>query len=282
VAYGIESYNDRYAGAANALRVASARDLLLTLSPSPTALDSEVEKQLIDLRGQPVTCEAQAFDSRGLVTQYGNSRDQMGTVLSQKLDNAFRFERPENAAVRATYGLAATGPYDNAAGRAALIATALKKGISQCVSINLVGGLDTHFGTQQNHASNLRGGFNALADLVQDLRSSAHPGGGSFMDHTTIMVFSEFARTPLINNTGGRDHHLCSSALLMGAGVKHNTVFGASGDIAMAPALVDLATGKPSPGGQSIFPEHVVATVLASAKLDYSILRMEPLKALIA
>ncbi len=282
IAYGIESYNDRYAGAANALRVARSADLLLTLSPSKTPLDAEIEKQLVDLRGKPITCEAQAFDSRGLVSTYGNSRDQMSTVLSQKLDNAFRFELPENAAVRATYGLAASGPYDNAAGRAALIATALKRGISQCVSINLVGGLDTHFGTQLTHATNLRTGFNALADLVSDLRASPHPSGGNFMDHTTVLVFSEFARTPLINNTGGRDHHLCSSALLMGAGIKHNTVFGASGDISMAPALIDLRTGKPSPDGQAIYPEHVIATVLASAKLDYSILRMDPLSALIA
>ena len=43
-----------------------------------------------------------------------------------------------------------------------MVATALKNGISQCVSINLVGGLDTHFGTQTTHASNLRAGFDAL------------------------------------------------------------------------------------------------------------------------
>ncbi len=282
LAYNIESYNDRYAGAASALRVARSADLLLTLSASKTPLDSELEKQLVNLRGEHVTCEAQAFDSRGLVSAYGQARGQMGTILSQRLDNAFRFELPENAAVRATYNLAAAGPYDSAAGRAALAATALKRGISQCVSVNLVGGLDTHFGTQLAHATNLRTGFNALADLVSDLRKSPHPAGGNFMDHTTVLAFSEFSRTPTINNTGGRDHHLCSSALLMGAGVKHNVVFGASGDISMAPALVDLKTGRPVPGGQPLYPENVIATVLASAKLDYSILRMDPLHALLA
>ena len=69
----------------------------------------------------------------------------------------------------------------------------------------------------------------------------------------------------------------------MGAGVKHNTVFGHSGDIGMAPGLVDLKTGaKDSNNGDNILPEHIIATVLASANLDYSITRVEPLKALLA
>ena len=63
------------------LRVSSANDLLLTLAPGPTALDSEIEKQLIDMRGQPVSCEAQLYDSRGLVTQYQDARKQVRTVL---------------------------------------------------------------------------------------------------------------------------------------------------------------------------------------------------------
>jgi uncharacterized protein (DUF1501 family) len=198
----------------------------------------------------------------------------MTSVLSTRLDQAFRFELAANADVRAAYSLPSSGPYDSASGRAALVGTALKKGISQCVSINLIGGLDTHFGTQLSHATTLRTGFNALADLVQDLRTSAHPAGGNFMDHTTVMVFSEFARTPLINGAGGRDHHLCSSCLLMGAGIKHNLVYGRSGDIGMAP-YVDA-------GGRNIFPEEIIATILASAKLDYAITRTQPIAALLA
>jgi hypothetical protein len=282
IAYGVESYNDRYAGFANALKVSRASDMILALSPSPVQFDSEIEKQLVDLRGQRITREAQMYDSRGLVKSYGESRDQMGTVLANKLDQSFRFERPENADIRATYRLPATGPYDSAAGRAALVATALKKGISQCVSMSIAGGLDTHFGTQLSHANNLRGGFNAVAALVSDLRSSPHPGGGNFMDHTTILLFSEFARTPLVNNLNGRDHHLTSSCAIIGAGVKHNFAFGRSGDIGMSPGVIDHRTGEPDPKGRNIFPEEIVATILASAGLDYSITRTDPIRALLA
>ncbi len=282
VAYGIESYNDRYPGAANALNVARSADLILTLAPSPTALDSEIERQLVNLRGQPVTCEADAYDTRGLLTQYRQSRSQMGTVLSLKIDNAFRFERPENAAVRQAYGLPTSGPYDTAAGRAALVATALKQGISQCVSINLVGGLDTHFGTQVTHATNQRTGWNALGDLVTDLRSSAHPMGGNFMDHTTIVVFSEFSRTPMINGSGGRDHHISNSCMILGKGIKHNTVLGKSGDVGLTAGRVNTDTGLIDPNGRNILPEDIVATVLASANLDYAITRTSPIRSILA
>jgi uncharacterized protein (DUF1501 family) len=204
-------------------------------------------------------------------------------VLSSRLDNAFRFERPEHEALRSLYGLPATGPYDMAAGRAALVATALKQGITQCISLTIVGGLDTHFGTQTSHATSLRAGFDALGLLVEDLRRSPHPAGGSFMDHTTLVVFSEFSRTPLLNSTAGRDHHISNSCLLMGAGVKHNTVFGYTGDIGMASGLVDMRTGQPDPNsGVNILPEHVIATVLASAGLDYSNTRTDPIRALLA
>ena len=282
LAYNVESYNDRYPGSANALRVSRSNDLLLTLSPSPQQLDSELEGQLVDFQGRPISCEQAAYGSRGVTDTYQISRGQMRQVLSSRLDNAFRFELAENAEVRTFYGLPAAGPYDSAAGRAAMVATALKRGISQCVSINLAGGLDTHFGTQTTHASNLRAGFDALGALVDDLRRTAHPSGGNFMDHTTILVYSEFARTPLINASGGRDHHLANSCLLMGAGIKHNVAFGYSGDIGMAAGLVDMKTGRADPSGVNILPEHIIATVLASAKLDYSILRDEPIRALLA
>jgi uncharacterized protein (DUF1501 family) len=283
IAYSIESYNDKYPGRANALKVANANDLLLTLSPSPTALDSQIEQQLLDFRGKPVTCESQLYDSRGLVSSYVEAEQDVKSALASRLDNTFRFERPENAAVRAQYGLPASPPYDTPAGRAALAATAIKQGISQCVTITLQGGLDTHFGTQTAHATNLRAGFNALGDLFTDLRNSPHPAGGSFMDHTTVLVFSEFARTPLINTAGGRDHHITGSCLLAGAGVKHNMVIGASGDIDMAPGRIDFNTGANSVlTGLNIFPDNIIATVLASAGLSWGNLRMGPIPAAIA
>lgn len=294
IAYNIETYNDRYPGYANALRVSSSNDLLLTLAPGPTALDSEIEKELVDMHGRRVSCEADLYDSRGLITQYRESQAQMQTVLDARLDRYFKFEdqsddpadlKAAKAMLRSTYGLRPEGSQDtrtSAAARAALVATALKRGVAQCVSINITGGLDTHFGTQQTHANNQRVGWNALADLVTDLKASAHPSGGSFMDHTTILVFSEFSRTPLINASGGRDHHITNSCMLLGKGIKHNTVFGKSGDVGLSAGLIDFRTGLPSNDGFQILPDHVVATIMKAANIDYSITRVEPMPGLLA
>lgn len=297
LAFNIESYNDRYGGYANALRVSSANDLLLTLSPSPTAIDSEIEKQLLDMRGRPVSCEAQLYDSRGLVTQYEDARRQVRTVLDATLDRYFRFDSTtgdsmavamEKSATVARYRLRVgnnglpNDPRNSAAARAALVATALKKGVSQCVSMNIAGGLDTHFGTQLTQANNQRTAWNAIADLIADLKESDHPSGGKFIDRTTIMVFSEFSRTPLINASGGRDHHITNSCAIIGKGVKHNTVFGASGNVGMSAGVVNHATGLPGMDAQQYLPDHVIATLMASAGLDYSIMRVEPLKGLMA
>ena len=97
------------------------------------------------------------------------------------------------------------------------------------------------------------------------------------MDHTTVMVFSEFARTPLINTAGGRDHHITGSCLLAGAGVKHNLVIGASGDIDMAPGRIDFNTGAASLlTGLNIFPDNIIATVLASGLANASTRTIQP------
>lgn len=287
LAYQVESYNDRFPGWANALRVSSSTDLLLTLDKSPTAIDSEIEDALIDLQGRKVSCEADLYDSRGLVSGYRLNQQQMREIVEQNLAGAFRFQAntAEMAALRGHYGIPATGSYEALPGaRAATVATALKRGISQCVTMTLASGFDDHSGPLTEHSTGLRRAFDAIAALIEDLSdpvNSPHPLGGTYMDHTTILAFSEFARTPTINDAGGRDHHLASSCLLAGAGIRKNYVIGRTGDIGMIPGRIDYATGEPDERGGNIFPEHVIATVLASAGLDYSATRIDPLRPLL-
>ena len=282
IAQGIASYNDRLPAFATALKVNSSRDLLLAISPSQTVMTEPFEEALREFRDQPLDPNAALYDSRGAVSAYRASQQQIQAVLAQKLDRNFRFELPENEEVRLRYGLTGSGPFNSPAGKVALAATAIKTGVSQCVSLEILTGLDTHGGTQQDHAEMLKPGFDAVADLITDLRTSPHPSGGTFLDHTTVLVFSEFARTPTMNLQMGRDHHLCSSCAVIGAGVKHNVVVGESGNIAMATGRVDLRNGAIDPNGDNIMPEHVVATLLATANLDYSTTRAEPLRFLLS
>jgi len=187
---------------------------------------------------------------------------------------------PAMRAVRDRYGLSSdfAGPEASAA----IAGQVVKRGLSRCVSIQLADALDTHDGDwQDTHADDLARGLTALARLIVDLKASPHPAGGSHLDHTTILAFSEFGRSPLVNAMGGRDHHAGNSALLIGAGIKGGQVFGRSSDFGMLPLPVDPRSGAPDPGGVIITPAHVHATVLAAAGLDHGHLGVGPLSGLL-
>ena len=79
----------------------------------------------------------------------------------------------------------------------------------------------------------------------------------SWLEHTTVVLYSAFGRSPLLNSGGGRDHHLHRAAVLAGGGVRGGHVLGRSSDFGMAPTPTDLQTGLPSEGGVTLRPEHL-------------------------
>ena len=85
-----------------------------------------------------------------------------------------------------------------------------------------------------------------------------------------MLVFSEFARTPLINASGGRDHHISRSCAAdrRGHQAQHGVRQERRHRHGAGPGRP--ATGAADPNGLNILPEDVIATVLASAKLDYA------------
>jgi len=94
------------------------------------------------------------------------------------------------------------------------------------------------------------------------------------MEHTTIVVLSAFDRPPVLNTRGGRDHSLSSCALRLGAGVKANTVIGASHDIGPSTLPIDPQTGLTVlRGGTTVTPANVLASVMSATGYDSSALR---------
>lgn len=280
----VESYNDRHAGRASALRVDSIDDLLLVLAPSAYQERDVVEQALADYGQRVGPCDVEAYDRRGLFSSMRESRAQADGIVRQRLSSHFEFVSADTeaaTAIRTKYGFArgaATAP----GARLALAAQAIKLGISQVVSVQVGGGLDTHFAGNDAHAQALYPSVAAVTALLDDLRGARHPEGGTFLDHTTVMCFSEFSRTALFNNFGGRDHHLTGSCLLAGGGIRGNTVVGASSDLGMGPRRYDFNRQMLSDEGENIKPEHVAATLLASAGLDPYVTRVEPLRAILA
>ncbi|CAN0486667.1 unnamed protein product, partial [Laminaria digitata] len=201
------------------------------------------------------------------------------------LDSLFDFFAPGMAAVRDHYQIpAGTAGLSSPEAQAAMAAQAIKGGVSRAVSIQVAGGLDTHFqewATDQGPRQER--GFNTIARLIEDLSSSPYRDtGDSWLDHTVIVGFSEFSRTAMLNDREGRDHSLTNACVVAGAGIQGGRVIGASSDVGMEPLAINLQTGAPELGGETIKPEHVLQTLMHNAGYtrDSADLRVDPIEAL--
>jgi uncharacterized protein (DUF1501 family) len=308
----VEAYNESMPGPYSAVRVNSIGDLLQVLSRDGAMLEhSTVEAALDEFSTSERPCEVNVYDRRGVFSQMRQAQSTAQQILRQQLSSKFEFltdstdmaVQAERVAVRRRYGeyLRATGLTAgdaNAAGaRAALAALAIKSGVAQCVSVMIGDGTDTHFSNNLDHANRIYPGIASLASLIDDLATSTigpgHglPEGDKWLDHTTIVAFSEFSRTPLMNQFGGRDHHLSNTCLLAGAGIQGNKVLGASGPVAMGIGLWDFVNHRPTNNpeqGRAIIPPDIAATLLASTgfdptdhALDASIARADALRTLV-
>lgn len=198
--------------------------------------------------------------------------------LSDQLNLAANTE--DMAALRGRFGFdtssSASAGLTSPAAKAALAARALTSGLARVVSVNLVGSLDTHYGYGEGQNWLRQGGrqlagWQAIARLMDELRRAPvlDGSGETFFDRTTIVAYSDFGRTAMLNPAGGRDHWLTSAYFLAGADIAGGVAFGASSDVGMTPTLVDPMTGVVSAlQGEEMRPEHVWQTLLCAAGFD--------------
>lgn len=281
---GVESYNDDQPTYASATRVQSATDMVQLLRAGSPALEDAQDALLQEFLQTQADCD-RARHSTDLRTAEA-ARARMRGMLEADIATLFDLDHASNAALKAEFAVPAR-EYGGPEAQALIAYQALTHGISRCVTIQAASGLDTHF-TEWNREQGARQerGFDAIANLVAHLAAASYPDvpGTTWLDHTTIVGFSEFMRTPLLNDRGGRDHWLTNSCFLIGGNVRGGTVIGGSSDIGMSPQPVDLATGAVSASGEVIRPEHVLRTLLVDAGIteDDADLRVEPIGALIA
>ena len=138
----------------------------------------------------------------------------------------------------------------------------LKSGLSQFTSINF-GGFDTHDNHMGRHIPLLQEVFKGINALVKDLKATEDPvfKGKTLAETTTIVILSDFVRTPKFNARGGTDHWKSGSAIVMGAGVKDNIVLGATDDNGKA---MGWEAGKAVEKTDSniLLPDHLSASIL--------------------
>jgi uncharacterized protein (DUF1501 family) len=276
LAIDIESYNEGLPSKASATKVRAYGDLLTVLQSQAPLLSSTSDNALRAFEMTDDTCLAHGLNAQTAVNQFRDSRKLARTIVSSSKASLFDFRtlptdpNSANGKLFANLGITDLKQVNGNRGNAAMAGQALTGGLSQVVAVTLADDLDDHFDLGQTHAANLREGFDSLGLLINHLKQTPHAiAGKSFWDFTTVLCFSEFARTPMLNTRMGRDHHLTSSLLLGGPGLKGNYVFGASSDVQMGVQTFDLNSGAPSPTGRPIRPVDVHATILESMGQRY-------------
>ena len=146
--------------------------------------------------------------------------------------------------------------------QAQLIVAAFQSGLA--VSANMTrGGFDTH----GNHDAEHIPAMENLIDGVNFLWETATAAG--IADRLTIVVGSDFGRTPQYNAGKGKDHWNVTSVLAMGAGVAGNRVVGAT-DAGVKPLTINQQTLALDPGGVRLTPGVIHRSLRQLAGLEGS------------
>lgn len=144
---------------------------------------------------------------------------------------------------------------------AAFAVEALTRNIVRSVGFSF-GSFDTHFTNYRQQPLTQQRLFDMLATLLDYLDARPHPTkpGDKLADHTHIMVFSDFCRTPQINLNSGRDHYPNNSTLIVSPRFKGNFVIGSSDPEQLLPT----PSRKFSDGTRAISPPDVLATFVSA------------------
>lgn len=111
------------------------------------------------------------------------------------------------------------------------LADAFEAGASNFAHVSLnSGNLDTHTEHEKNHLSAQQAAWEEIATLLKILKSrpSSQIVGGSLLDETTVLVFTEFSRTPALNLAGGKDHNPNTNSALIISPFINSGIFGKS------------------------------------------------------
>jgi hypothetical protein len=275
VAIGMQSANVDYELSASAVQIDRPEDIAYLIdAPRPDRmLPATVEQLLAEAQDESESCISDRLASSP-VPGLALSRERLRRLQRDRVAERFAFEADttEMTALRARY-FGGGAPRPGAHMQAAVASQLLRTGLSRAVSIRLQRGLDTHFGNWvTDQAPRLEEGFDALGALLDDLRED-----DPTLSRTTVVAFSEFSRTARLNPKLGRDHWFANAFLVFGSILKPGVFGSTTGELGLR--RVDLETGMPSGGGTIIKPEHVFATIVKAAGLDYTEYRVEALDA---
>lgn len=134
-------------------------------------------------------------------------------------------------------------------GQAEIAVAALASGLAVSANLNL-GGFDTH----GNHDTDQTEALTELLEGIDHLWAQIELQG--LQDKVTVLIGSDFGRTPFYNDGAGKDHWNVTSIMAMGAGVSGNRVIGAT-DGNFEALKLSPSTLQPHSNGIIVTPKHI-------------------------
>lgn len=122
----------------------------------------------------------------------------------------------------------------------ATIAAAFQSELTTTSFFEINEDLDTHSNHEKRHLTAQTKAWQQVANIIKNLKATplaadtaGNSTGESVFDQTTIVIFSEFSRTPALNSSLGKDHNpMMNAALVSGPGFKKGMDLGGSRIIA--------------------------------------------------
>lgn len=148
------------------------------------------------------------------------------------------------------------GGFSTAIGRqGALVIAAYRAGLTAAANLVADGvGFDSHSNNDTQQPAELGRLLRGAAEVWQEVERHG------LEERVSVVVHSDFGRTPFYNAGNGKDHWPVTSVMVMGGGAVGNRVVGATDD-AFAPLAVDPQTLEPSEGGVVLTPGHLHAAL---------------------
>jgi len=149
--------------------------------------------------------------------------------------------------------------------------SAFKLGLAGVCMIDSGFGFDTHSNNKSQGPSQdgVYAGLNYLANQLLATPDPLFPGD-NMMAHTTVVLLSEFTRTPKLNGGQGKDHWPVNTNLIFGCGVNGGRQVGETGEGMVAMPL-NLDTGATSgPNLASMGTEIYCSGVIELAGVDHT------------
>lgn len=156
------------------------------------------------------------------------------------------------------------GDLQNAMRNAQLAMSAFSSGLAVAANLSL-GGFDTH----ASHDLLQRRQLAKIMRLVDFVLTELESRG--LLEKTTVLVGSDFGRTPGYNGTGGgsgKDHWSITSMMAFGAGVEGNRVIGGT-DAGQRPLSIDPHTLQPSATGVRLTPAAIQRALRRKLEIDH-------------